>query len=107
MEVVDAGEYSCEMAEKGDTEKDRESVTVSVFERESEELISMKEKESEEIDFIGPIDVTNSRYVSSDEKKVPRFITPRSVSSSCVNSHGICHRKYVMTLVTCVLRGLL
>merc|ERR1711872_730520 len=82
MEVEDAGEYSCEMVHNGDTEKAREFVTVSVFERESVELQDLKEDESDEIDFIGPVDLTNSRYVSSVETKKPKFLQTTFMTSS-------------------------
>merc|ERR1711909_84717 len=107
MEIEDGGEYSCEIAGQDETEKERKFVTVSVFERESEEMIAMEEKESEEINFIGPQDVTNSRYVSSVERNDPRFFPPSLMSSSCVDSHSSCYKKYVIIFVTCVLRWLL
>ena len=107
MGAMDAGAYSCEMTEKADNEKTREFVAVSVFERESEEFVQVKEKESEEIDFIGPVDVTNSKNVRSDKKSKPKIILHSSVSSSYMDTQVGCERKYLLTLVTCVLSSLL
>ena len=101
MEVGDAGEYSCEMTEKEEnSDKTREYVTVSVFERESvEEVVLDEEEESADYihHFIGPVDVKNSEYTKYEHKKL---IPPISMTSSYSNSHVVCASKYIFTLIT-------
>ena len=93
----DAGEYSCEMTEKDDDiEKSREFVTVSVFDRESEEYIEKEENGVEVIKFIGLEDINNSEYVSvSAQNNKPKLIPRIVMSSSCVNLYTGSVRKCV------------
>ena len=75
------------MTEKNiDVENSREFVTVSVFERESEEYIEKEENGVEVIEFIGLEDINNSEYVSvRAQNNKPKLIPRITMSSSCMN----------------------
>ena len=93
------------MTEKDvDVENNREFVTVSVFERESEEYMEEKEHGAELIDLVGLEDINNSEYVSVDKKKnKPKLIPRIVVSSSCMNPQTGSVRICVFTIVACAL----
>ena len=98
--MSDAGKYSCEMTEKGDAGKTREFVSVSVFERQNEELVGIHDKENEDIDFIAPVDMTN---VSNGDGRKAESFPATFISSSCVDSHSWCLRKHIFSIITCLL----
>ena len=95
------------MTEKDvDVENSKELVTVSVFERESEEYIEEKEHGVELIDFVSLEDIMNGNgeYVSVSAKNNKPELIPRLVmSSSCMDPHTGPARKGVFTIVACVL----
>ena len=93
------------MTEKDvDVENNREFVTVSVFERESEEYMEEKEHGVELIDFVGLEDINNSEYVSvSAKNNKPKLIPRLIMSSSCMDPHTGPARIGVFTIVACVI----
>ena len=101
----DAGEYSCEMTEKDvDVENIREFVTVSVFERESEEYMEEKEHSVELIDFVGLEDINNSEYVSVNaQHNMPKLIPRIAMSSVSMNLYTSSVRMYAFAIVACLL----
>ena len=93
MEPDDAGEYSCEMTEKEKNSNNREFVTVSVFDRESEE---------ETLEFVDPGDV-KIKYYTKQEPKKKRKLMPKIVMNSFYSSSGIVYvSKCILTLITCI-----
>ena len=88
-----------------DVENSREFVTVSVFERESEEYIEEKEHGVELIDFVSLEDIINGNgeYVVSEKNNKPELIPRLVMSSSCMDPHTGPARKGVFTIVACVL----
>ena len=91
---MDAGEYSCEMIEKVDgIEKTRECITVTVFQRQSEEKEGTEEKEDS--DYIGILDLA-----STDTMK---YQDPTVVNGSCSNYQIKCGSKNMLAQVVCML----
>jgi hypothetical protein len=100
----DSGEYSCQMSETNENiEKARHFVIISVFERQAwqiEEEMREEEKGSEEIDFIDPVDVTNSKYNKSERKKM--LNTSVAMISSNSNSHGGYPSIFIFPQIPCI-----